>query len=43
VTNWFGRKSFISDFTRPGRKVIRICEPATMSVIWGRPFSRPPT
>jgi hypothetical protein len=43
VTNWYGRKSFIADMTRPGRKVVRICDPATMSVLSGRPFSRPPT
>jgi hypothetical protein len=43
ATHFFGRTSFIKGFTRPGRKVLRICNPDSMSVLWGQPFSRPPT
>ena len=40
VTEFFGRESFIKDFTRPGRKVARILDPHSRAVIWGRPLDR---
>jgi hypothetical protein len=36
---WHGRRSFIADLTRPGRRVTRIVHPAH-GAIWGAPFSR---
>jgi hypothetical protein len=41
VTTFYGRRSFIADMGRPGRKVVRICDPDTQRVLWGRPFSTP--
>jgi hypothetical protein len=40
VTEWFGKQSFVKDFTRPGRKVVRIVDPRSGNAIWGAPFSR---
>jgi hypothetical protein len=39
-TKFFGRESFIRDFTRPGFRVERIVDPTTRQAIWGKPFSR---
>jgi hypothetical protein len=39
-TEYFGKKSFIADLGRPGRRVARIVHP-THGAIWGAPFSRP--
>jgi hypothetical protein len=41
ITTFYGRRSFIADMGRPGRKVVRICDPDTQRVLWGRPFSTP--
>jgi hypothetical protein len=40
VTEFFGRRSFIADMTRPGRKVARIIDPSTRTVVWGPPLDR---
>lgn len=40
VTEFFGRESFIKDLTRPGRKVLRLIDPNSRTVIWGRPLDR---
>jgi hypothetical protein len=40
VTEWHGRSSFIADMSRPGRRVARIIDPRSRSVIWGRPLDR---
>ena len=40
VTEFFGRESFIKDFTRPGRKVMRLIDPNSRTVVWGRPLDR---
>jgi hypothetical protein len=37
---WFGKRSFIADMGRPGRKVLRLCNPKTGDVLLGRPFAR---
>jgi hypothetical protein len=39
VTEWFGKESFIKDFTRPGRKVVRLIDPASGRVLLGAAFS----
>ena len=39
VTEWHGRDSFIKDFTRPGRKVLRLIDPTSGRVLLGEPFS----
>jgi hypothetical protein len=36
----FGKRSFIADLSRPGRRVERIIDPTTRQVIWGKDFSR---
>jgi hypothetical protein len=41
IITWYGRKSFIHEMGRPARKVVRICDPDTQRVLWGRPFSTP--
>ena len=33
---WHGRESFIAQMNRPGRKVMRICNPRTGQTIWSR-------
>ena len=38
-TEYFGRRSFVADLTRPGRRVARIVHP-THGAIWGAPFSK---
>jgi hypothetical protein len=43
TTTFFGRRSFIADMGRPGRKVLRIIDPNDGRVLWGRPWSLPPT
>jgi hypothetical protein len=35
---WFGKESFIKQMGRPGRRVLRICDPRSGNVIWGKPF-----
>jgi hypothetical protein len=40
--NWHGRRSFIHDFARPGRKVLRLVG-KDGRVLLGRPWSMPPT
>jgi hypothetical protein len=40
VTEWFGKQSFIKDFTRPGRKVLRLIDPTSRRVLLGAPFPR---
>lgn len=40
VTEFFGRESFIKDLTRPGRKVLRLIDPNSRTVIWGRPLDQ---
>ena len=40
LTEFFGRRSFIADMGRPGRKVARIVNPRTGDVLYGRPFAR---
>jgi hypothetical protein len=35
---FFGRRSFIADMGRPGRKVERIVDRNSGQVIWGKPF-----
>jgi hypothetical protein len=42
TVSFYGRKSFIADLSRPARRVRRICNPDTMQVLWGQPFSRLP-
>jgi hypothetical protein len=37
-TEWYGRRSFIADMGRPGRRVLRIVNPKTGDVLLGRPF-----
>jgi hypothetical protein len=39
VTEWFGRRSFIADMTRPGRKVLRLVDPGSGRVLVGAPFN----
>jgi hypothetical protein len=36
--NFYGRRSFIHDFTRPGRQVERIVDRNSGQTIWGKPF-----
>ena len=43
VTNWYGRESFIKSMSRPARKVLRLIDPNDGRVLWGRPWSLPPT
>jgi hypothetical protein len=38
VTEFFGRRSFIADMGRPGRKVERIVDRNSGQTIWGKPF-----
>jgi hypothetical protein len=38
TTSYYG-PSFIKGMSRPGRKVLRICNPTTGDVLWGAPFS----
>jgi hypothetical protein len=40
ITEFFGRRSFIADMGRPGRKVARIVNPKTGQVLLGRAFDR---
>ena len=40
ITEFFGKESFIKDFTRPGRRVVRLVDPASGRVLLGAPFSR---
>jgi hypothetical protein len=39
VTEWFGKESFVKDFTRPGRRVLRLIDPRSGRVLLGEPFS----
>jgi hypothetical protein len=39
TTEFFGKRSFIADLTRPGRKVLRLIDPASGRVLLGAPFS----
>ena len=39
--HFFGKESFIKQMSRPGRR--RFVNPATGDVLFGRPYSRPPT
>lgn len=39
-TVFFGKESFIKSLGRPGMKVERILNPATVDVLWGGPFDR---
>jgi hypothetical protein len=43
MNKFYGRESFIRQLSRPARRVARIINPNRMEVIWGAPFSRPPT
>ena len=38
MTEFYGRRSFIADMGRPGRKVERIVDRSSGQTIWGRPF-----
>ena len=40
VTEFFGRESFIKSMGRDGRRVARLIDPNTRTVIWGRPLDR---
>jgi hypothetical protein len=40
VTEWYGTRSFISDMSTPGRRVLRLMNPKTGDVLIGQPFSR---
>ena len=40
VTEFFGTQSFVKDFTRAGRRVARIIDPNSRTVIWGQPLDR---
>jgi hypothetical protein len=40
MTEFFGKQSFIKDFTRPGRRVARIVDPRSRAIIWGPPLDR---
>jgi hypothetical protein len=37
---WFGKESFIRGMGRPGRRVLRLMDPKTGSVLLGQPFSK---
>jgi hypothetical protein len=39
VTEWFGKRSFIADMGRPGRRVLRLIDPRSGRVLLGEPFS----
>jgi hypothetical protein len=39
-THFYGRSSFIKDMGREGRRVLRLMDPKTRSVLLGAPFSR---
>jgi hypothetical protein len=39
-THWYGRRSFIKDLSREGRRVLRLVDPRTGNVLMGQPFSR---
>jgi hypothetical protein len=43
MNKFYGRESFIRQLSRPARRIARIINPNRMEVIWGAPFSRPPT
>jgi hypothetical protein len=38
VTEFYGKRSFIADMGRPGRRVAKIVDPRSGAVIWGRNF-----
>jgi hypothetical protein len=40
ITEFFAKRLFIADMNRKGRRVLRIIDPRSGSVIWGAPFSR---
>jgi hypothetical protein len=37
---WFGKESFIKSLSRPGRRVLRICDPRSGNVLFGPSFHR---
>jgi hypothetical protein len=39
VTEWFGKRSFIADMGRLGRRVLRLSDPRSGRVLLGEPFS----
>jgi hypothetical protein len=42
MTEFFGRESFIKSMGRPGRRVLRLCNPKTGDVLKGPPFAKDP-
>jgi hypothetical protein len=38
--NWYGKESFIKSMGRPGRRLERIIDRRSNSVIWGKPLSQ---
>ena len=40
MTEFFGKESFIKSMSRPGRRVLRLIDPASGRVLIGAPFSR---
>jgi hypothetical protein len=40
MIDWYGTESFIKNMTRPGRRVLRLIDPKTQTVLLGKPFSR---
>jgi hypothetical protein len=38
--NWYGKESFIKSMGLPGRRVLRVCNPRTGDVIFGRNFEQ---
>jgi hypothetical protein len=38
--HYFGTQSFIKSLGRPGRRVLRICNPKTGQVLFGPPIPR---
>ena len=40
ATEFYSRSSFIRDMGRPGRRVVRLLDPRSRTVIWGEPLER---
>ena len=40
ATEFYSRSSFIKDLGRPGRRVVRLLDPRSRTVIWGEPLER---
>lgn len=38
--SWYGRRSFITDLSRGGRRVLRVIDPKTRSVLFGPAFDQ---